>query len=461
MNAQPADPMNLGVRRWGRLRWRLKALVLFAAAALSLALAPGAHAGMVTDCNHLPDFEGADVTTLILQYEYAGRPDDPLSEAARNLSLLIQVDALLTQLKYRNIGVAFVQTDHYAPIPCTPERVAQRMLEHIPSGRGIVILSGRLFEVEDRLYLQSSVLFLRKDVQETLVPPQNPDLPEGAGFIAALPQAPVAFAPRLLLKADLDAINVQFRKAMVVRNSPSYDAPGTPIELGGDIPFAYSVVSEQQGWMYIKPFRDFPGPEGWINFGDPAAHADLHRRLPELDYLDATVAYLQSRIHGSDGGAPSTGQLLEWAQSRLMRFGEITRQDGASNADRAAIGIGLGMVGILQTEHNGWGKQPGGANPFGAMVAAMPYSADARNLASLVDIYNCCLAAARTVGPEKAERSLLDALSVDPGNSAVLANLKSFYLRMQNRADLRSPTLDDAVLARRLKAVEAVQQAQQ
>jgi len=221
------------------------------------------------------------------------------------------------------------------------------------------------------------------------------------------------------------------------------------------------VVGEQQGWMYIKPFRDYPGPEGWINFGDETVHADLHRLLPELDYLDATVAYLQSRIHGAEGGAPSAGQLLEWSQAKFMRFGEITGQDGAPNADRTAMGIGLGMIGILQTERNGWGRQPGTPNPFGAMVAAMPYSADARNLASLVDIYNCCLADARTVKPEAAERGLLDALSVDPGNSAVLANLKSFYLRMQNRADLRWPALDDAVLARRLNAVEAVQQAQQ
>jgi len=456
MNVPPAEAMSCRAKRWRRA-----AFALFAAASLSLALASHAHAGMITDCNHLPDFEGADVTTLILQYEYAGRRDDPLSEAARNLSLLIQMDSLLTQLKYRNIGVAFVQTDRYAPTPCTPQRLAQRMRDHIPSGRGVVILSGRLFEVEDRLYLQSSMLFLRKETLETLSPPGNSDLPEGARFAARLPQIPVPFAPRLLLKADLDAINAQFRKAMVVRGSPSYDAPGTPIELGGDLPFAYSVVGEQKGWMYIKPFRDYPGPEGWINFGDETVHADLHRLLPELDYLDATVAYLQSRIHGAEGSAPSAGQLLEWAQAKFKRFGEITGHDGAPNADRTAMGIGLGMLGILQTERNGWAEQPDSVNPFGAMVAAMPSSADARNLASLVDIYNCCLAEAGGVKPETAERGLLDALSVEPGNSAVLANLKSFYLRLQNRADLRWSALNDAVLARRLKAVETVQRAQQ
>ena len=157
MNAPPLEAMSGRATRWRRL-----ALALLAAASLSLALPSRAQAGMVTDCDHLPDFEGADVTTLVLQYEYAGRPDDPLSEAARNLSLLIQMDTLLTQLKYRNIGVAFVQTERYAPIPCTPERVAQRMRGHIPPSKGVVILSGRLFEVEDRLYLQSSLLFLRK-----------------------------------------------------------------------------------------------------------------------------------------------------------------------------------------------------------------------------------------------------------------------------------------------------------
>jgi hypothetical protein len=453
MNAPLAESMICRAKRWRR-----RALALLAAASLSLALVPHARAGMVTDCEHLPDFEGTDVTTLVLQYEYAGRRTDPLSESARNLSLVVQVDALLTQLKYRNIGVAFVQTD---TIRCTPEKVVQGMLRLVPPGRAIVVLSGRLFEVEDRLYLQSSMLFLRKNAQETLIPPQDPDLPAGAGFIAALPQAPVAFAPRLVVKANLDAIDAQFRNVMVVRNSPSYDADGVPIDLGRDVPFAYSVVREQKGWMYIKPFRDYPGPEGWINFGDETVHADLHRLLPELDYLDATVAYLQSRIHGAEGGAPSAGQLLEWSQAKFMRFGEITGQGGAPNADRTAMGIGLGMIGILQMERNGWANRPGGVNPFGAMVAAMPSSADARNLASLVDIYDCCLTEASRVKPEAAERSLLDALSVDPGNGDVLANLKSFYLRLQNRADLRSPALDDTVLARRLKAVEAVQQAQQ
>ncbi|MGH6879418.1 MAG: hypothetical protein ACREFM_00765 [Hypericibacter sp.] len=436
-------------------------LVLLAVASLSLVLVPRAQAGMVTDCNHLPDFEGADVTTLVLQYEYAGRPGDRLSEAARNLSLLIQMDSLLTQLKYRNIGVAFVQTDPYAPNPCTPERVAQRMMGHIPSGKGVVILSGRLFEVEDRLYLQSSMLFLRKDVPEVLSLPANADLPKEATFTARLPQAPIAFAPRLLLKADIEAINAQFRQAMVVRQSRSYEAPGTPIELRGDMPFAYSVVGEQEGWMYIKPFRDYPGPEGWINFGDDTVHAALHRLLPELDYLDATVAYLQSRIRGPEGGAPSAGKLLEWSQAKFMQFGEMTMKDGAANADRTAMAIGLGMVGILETEQNGWGKEPGNANPFGAMVAAMPYSADARNLASLVDIYSCCLGGDRSVEPQTAERGLLDALSVDPGSSVALANLKSFYLQLQRLPDLRWPGMDEAALSKRLKAVQAVQQAQQ
>jgi hypothetical protein len=456
MNVPPGEAMSCRAKRWRR-----RALALLAMASLLLVSATRAHAGMVTDCSHLPDFEGADVTTLVLQYEYAGRPGDPLSEAARNLSLLIQMDSLLTQLKYRNIGVAFVQTDPYAPTPCTPERVAQEMQRHIPSGRGVVILSGRLFEVEDRLYLQSSLLFLRKDAPETLSPPGNADLPEKARFVAGLPQRPVAFASRLLLKTDIDAINERFRKAMVVRGSPSYEASGTPIELGGDIPFAYSVVGEKEGWMYIKPFRDYPGPEGWINFGDETVHADLHRLLPELDYLDATVAYLQSRIHGAEGGAPSAGQLLEWSQARFARFGKIAGHGGAPNADQTAMGVGLGMLGILQMERNGWAGQPAGANPFAAMVAAMPANADARNLASLVDIYNCCLAEAGGGKPEAAERSLLDALSVDPANSAVLANLKSFYLRLQNRAELRWSALSDDVLARRLKAVEAVQQAQQ
>jgi hypothetical protein len=227
------------------------------------------------------------------------------------------------------------------------------------------------------------------------------------------------------------------------------------------MPFAYSVVGEQEGWMYIKPFHDYPGPEGWINFGDDTVHAALHRLLPELDYLDATVAYLQSRIHGSEGGAPSAGKLLEWSQAKFMQFGELTMKGGAANADRTAMAIGLGMVGILKTEQNGWGKEPGNANPFGAMVAAMPYSADARNLANLVDIYRCCLGGDRSVAPETAERGLLDALSVDPGSGVALANLKSFYLQLQGHPDLRWPGLDEAALSKRLKAVQAVQQAQQ
>lgn len=456
MSARPVEPPRCRTRRWRRLT-----LALLAAASLSLVLMPRAQAGMVTDCNHLPDFEGAAVTTLVLQYEYAGRPGDRLSEAARNLSLLIQMDSLLTQLKYRNIGVAFVQTDPYAPTPCTPERVAQRMMGHIPSGKGVVILSGRLFEVEDRLYLQSSMLFLRKEVPEALNLPANASLPKEATFAARLPQAPIAFAPRLLLKSDIEAINARFRQAMVVRKDRSYDAYGTPIERGGDMPFAYSVVEEQEGWMYIRPFRDYPGPEGWINFGDEKVHADLHRLLPELDYLDATVAYLQSRIRRLEGDASFAANLLALSQAKFMQFGEVTREDAGASADRTAMAIGLGMVGILKTEQDGWGKASDKINPFGAMVTAMPYSADARNLASLADIYSCCLGGDRSVEPEAAERGLLDALSVDPGSGVALANLKSFYLQLQSHPDLRWPGLDEAALSKRLKAVQAVQQAQQ
>src|SRR5215510_11665987 len=57
-------------------------------------------AGALGTCDNPPHFEGADVTTVVIQYTYAGHPNQQLSGAGRELALLIQEDALQNQLKY-------------------------------------------------------------------------------------------------------------------------------------------------------------------------------------------------------------------------------------------------------------------------------------------------------------------------------------------------------------------------
>jgi hypothetical protein len=437
----------------------LRAAIVGLASLIAMSASP-AGAGMMTTCDQLPHFEGADVTTIVLEYAYAGKPHQRLSQAAQRLSLLIQQDALLSQLKYRKIGVAFVQVQPMGPDKCSPKSVAERMLQSMPTGKGLIVLSGQLYEQEQQLYLQSSLLFLRADAAETLEPPA----PEKIRFVAALPSQTLVFAPRRLSWNDIGRIDAEFAAGMRVHTEPNEASTSSTLEHGPDLPFAYTVVDAKGSWMKIEPLRDYPGPSGWINFGNEAAHSELHEKMPELAFLDAAVAYLEYRISAATREAKD-GQLVEWLQSALERFDGASRKQGAGTDDGIALGMGAGMLGVIRTQQDGW-KAAAATKPFAPMVTAMPFSADARNLDVLPKLYACCLsgedqAGQNSAGAQAVEAALLNALSVEPGNKQVIANLINFYRLLTLRPNLRWSGMSGVEVEKRLGAVTTVQQSLQ
>jgi len=88
-------------------------------------------------------------------------------------------------------------------------------------------------------------------------------------------------------------------------------------------------------------------------------------------------------------------------------------------------------------------------NPF-ASRGTRPYSADARNLKAVVDVYACCMTRHRKEEPRDVEKELIDALATEPANGDALLNLESFYRLVQRRGELRWRGLSDTELQNRI-----------
>lgn len=439
-------------------------------------------------CHEPTVFRGSAVNVIILPYTYTGEiigkiSDKQFSKTGEKLSALIQLDSLLSMVKYNSIGVIYLSPGIGSLEECQPERVLEKILwrkdrrdQQILPGNGVAMLWGRIYEEGDDIYTQSYMLFLRRDTPERFRISLSPYEGLSLGFAGELPSQSFAFAPRRITINDLQDIEREFQRSILLRPTPDESAAAAPI---GQFPqfnlnieprspetdhFAYYVTETKGDWMHIvfKPSEMGSGPRassGWVKARiDPIA-MPLRQKLPELDFLDAVVGYLQYQIaHETVSKEEYRRSIVGWVKKALDRYQKN------SGAEQAALPTAVGKIlqGTLEIVESDPKFRATTMdivrNLYAQASSLIPYSVDAKNLELLTRITLWHEAKSPKTDPKPILADLLEAVTLDPRNQDVLANLENFLVLLKSY-DVSSTSLKPEELERQINAVRNVRSA--
>jgi len=431
-----------------RLAW-----IVGVAVAVTVGSAP-ALAAHVSPVDEPHVFEGADVNTAVLQFTWAGSRSGEMSDRARQLSQLIQLDTLFSQLGYHSIGIGHLLIEPGSEHEADPDLVIARMTSPdnpggtVRKGGGLILLRGRVFEHGDEIFVQTDIRFFRLGKDERI------DLPiKDQEFAGSLPVQTISFPPRRLTERDLGEILDGFRRNAFVREERDHESTKTAIPLDRFDKFAYVVRKEQGGWLWIDGINS--DVEGWIYAPLDREPGKLRQRMPELDFLEGTAGYLRARAALEREEFDVAEQVLPQAERAFARFETAAdpRREGVALAASKSMG---GMLTIL-TEGPDAGIRSGAGDRFAEAAALMPYSADARNLQAIAGLYRGVVLGDRSVPLDDTLKQLQRALSIEPGNDETLGNLESFYsLLARDEENALSFSLEREDLDLRLQSVREV-----
>ncbi len=405
----------------------------------------------------------AAVNAVILDYTYTGSESERISETAQQLSLLIHRSVLYSIIKYGPIGATHIikngGKEHFQP-----HRVMNKILDLEPGaesvikpGHALVLLWGRLYEEGDDIYVQSYIRFLRRGIDETITLPLSGGQSASLELVGKLPSQSFAFAPRRLSARELKMINEEFEKNAVIRSNPDENELGRPIDRHKLGNYAYSILEAREGWMKIAPFA--AGEPGWIRTDVALGELDLRSFMPELHFVEAVAGYLRYQMALSgEQRYSSRSDYPAWIRNALNRFAP---REAVSR--RAAIPTSVGKViranlAILAKQSPTPETITRANRLYTEAAELIPYNADAQNLVVCSRMYRTNLEGWTKTAAEDLGNDLLRCLSLDPGNSSILANLESFYSLLESKPDPER-LLPREILTSRLKAVKEVRAA--
>lgn len=390
-----------------------------------------AHAGAKTrSCQELILFEGGNVNNYVKQF--AGVTDSrlPLDKAGRMLALLVQLDGLYSQIGYGPLGYVYIKVRN--PETCTNELVFKRLKGEeccsdgkLQEGRAALILSGNFQRVKDQIYLLTDVEFLRKDMSETArihsgVPGQDSTV-----FVTRLPDTRISFTPRKFTNPQLDLVAHNYSDVMDTREVPDMNAKEhkiDPFDIDG---FSYYIEEVRDDWLYIHSY-DRKLPSGWVKVPRDIGGLGLRELLPELYYMDATAVYLQTRINMASFSSSRYRLHLEKFKSLMSEFAERVQGPG----DRRALGLMKSMYATLLLERHNPEREKDMIKISTIATEAedlLPTSSEAKSLAALTRYATKIRAEGFSRAASSLEKDLLRALSTDPSNIYIKANLERLW----------------------------------
>ena len=372
-------------------------------------------------------FEAAAVNVVVLPYQSAPGLT-PAGDLGEHLAGLLQLEVLRAIAKFGSVGaVQMVGSE----ADCDPELVVAKLLGRTPGaaatvrkGNGLVVVWGRFYRDGGDVFVQTFCRFLRSGISETLEISAA-----GRPFAGQISGQAFACAPRKVTVADLANFEQQFRRSTIVRQTPQETAGGSPMPQG---PLPYWISDTQGDWMKIAS-QD--GLAGWIRLSGRGDSWSLVRWLPELTYIEGMVGYLRTRIAAQPAGVVRA----EWLENsaRALSDYDAAAQVPSGNGGPPAPGWRTGLSAAVQLQLRGIMaamKPRAGADDYTAALqlferaaALLPQDGSARNLAAMMQLSIALTARQPGLSPMLAADNLLQALSADPGNRLLLANLENVY----------------------------------
>ncbi|MEX3935894.1 hypothetical protein AB4Y32_29570 [Paraburkholderia phymatum] len=427
-------------------------LVLLAASSGQLA-----RAGGVAPCEEPIVFEGSAVNVLVLPYAAGVGFDERVTAVGTRLGLLIQQDSLIRLAKYSSIAVVDLvprlagQTQR----PCSPATVLGMVLgrtpgapRHIQPGKGVVLVWGSIYQEKDDIYIQTFARFLRNGETETITATPPDAKSNTIRFTGNVPWQSFAFEPHRVTQADLDNIEKTYEQLARLHTQASDSAPATPLLRDPAVPVAYQVLEIKGEWMRVKEL--YFGKEGWLRSSGSNTKWPLLDRMPELNFIDGLVGYLQYKEALAGKGPQVSAKTAAMLGSDA--FQRYERGAASSAPEARAASMSLRAVMMLDPQQ---ANLSGPVELFSQSATLAPQSAEARNLQTMFRAARCCASS----DPAKEEQAIvanfLGALSLDPGNRNLVANLESFYSLLASRPDGQH-AFDTNELSKRLVQVRDV-----
>lgn len=419
---------------------------------LAWMLAGACRAGGMEPCAYASVFENAALNAFVLPYRVEGQASTPqLALAGRQISALVHLEVLMSMLKYGSVGAKDLIAE--GGQPCDVDQVLARVSRRpgaagsLRPGQALLMVWGRLFEQGGELYLQSYLRFVRQGAAGPVPESLDVELGEGATRLvltAGLPAQALAFAPRRISRAELAAVDREFRQAMVLRPQPRAESPGRAIEFSPHEAFSFWVGETRGDWMLIKPMAG--GPSGWVKARSAAEEAErwsLQRWLPELAYVDAVAGFMRQRVGGLSAAEAARGL-------RAVELG-LARYERAVPTDLAPVPWGLASA------LRGWtawqqGRREEAAALFAQARLQLPDYAGARTLSAVAGLGSQPSNWSATAAQALAQQ-LVAALALAPQDAQALANLERLYA-LYARQPSWSP-FQDTELAQRQAIVGA------
>lgn len=386
---------------------------LTVAAILALA-AVHAEAGGIATCSDAFIFRDARVNVVVLPYDYLVPEHASHSTTGQGLSLLVQMNALASILKYEQVGAIELVRMSTDDRSCEPERVWKSVIGQAGERHnGVVMVWGRIFENGPQIYEQSFVRFARGGVAEET---WKFSAREHA-FHGVLSSQTVAFPAQTMTESDLDRIGNLITRYAFLRSAPRDDAPGRPLGpetlgkcLGCDLDpvrlQSYVILEEKNGWEHI---RSMIGEEGWLKLDTGFGASPLAAKMPEMSFIEGAVGFLQSRMTDGERRA----KYARSADEALSKYATATAQQEPPAA--AVIATEMRALMARDTDRT--------VALLGEALALAPADAEAHNLLALAKVNRW--AAAKKSEPQIVEE-FVAASVLDPVGSRALTNLKSF-----------------------------------
>ena len=451
-------------------RWRRRARKSIALASLSAVLlglcATSSWASVQgVECASPWVWSGAAVNAVVHPYQYAGQDNRPLSETARQLTQLAHMNVLFSMLKYGGVGAITLTTRGVSPeavrYECSPEIVMQKILgeiggakSEIKENRGVVMLSGFVYEERGDVYVQSFVRFLRRDNPGRIALNLQAAGADGIEVTGSFTDQALAFAPRKLTKHTLNEIAGAFLSTAKVHDQPRETSRAHDVVVDPDVQLSFRVMGASEGWMRISSMDS--GVEGWIKATPSLGDKRLDEQLPEIHFVDALVGYMRYRM-AIDGtveyGKPES--ILEWTRNALGSFEEQAGEK-RSPAAAATARILLGNLEILSANQGSMIEAVTAAGRhYAKAVEITPSSATARNLDAMARIYLGHSTEWADESPNDVAIALQEGLALDTRNMDITANLEALFSLISGLPESTSK-IDKEHLERKIAAVKRV-----
>jgi hypothetical protein len=337
------------------------------------------------DCLNPIAYPDAAINVVFLPFDLASDIAGKKTGYFAELPLLMQLDTLLHLLPYGSVGTVQLDPPGFPSSACNVQEVTRRLFEsQIMPNRGLIVVSGLLYQEGDDYYLKTFATFQRKGASEQIKFPM-----EGLVLFANPSTQTVSFQPRHLTRDQLHQLEDAYQRANVVRPEPSLDAPGTPLPS----PFAkcpngrcvpanprYSVTEQRGDWFHIQWFApEYNGQQradGWILAGADLGSEHLENFMPELYFIQGLAGYVVSRMQAQN--TSNSQQTLKTLSEQFASYLGHEKEDD----DTEALAYELRGVSTAVLQQG-----DSGVADFNQAVALDPSSADLRNLQACAQIW--------------------------------------------------------------------------